>query len=290
MLIDSMLHDINAGSVTCLQSLRFIDSVRKYYQQRDNKPLWFKTIQKNDFPSVLADWNETWNHGLRPSYYLKTPLTLKYHAMDTMNELQIARSLAELDILTTHGFLAINHDITWGKVEVDSVLRNAYQLPRNRPDSETFYAILDERKPAKVWAEKHNNHKEYQALRNEIVRLTRLKLAGTSWVVPDTTGYLKIEQGDSCSILPDIATKLMQLGEIDSAVAAVLNTTTYNTNWFHVVQALQAKYGLYSDGVIGPNTFGLICGTLDDYLDEHRANLERIRWFNQPETRSDTSI
>lgn len=282
--LDSLLHSLQAGTYSCFDNLKYIDSVRKFYERTEYRLLWFEPMTQDAFDQLLSEFDLADVHGLSRNYYAPDLLSYVYHHLDTVKDEQVIHStLAELEILTTHGFLEMSNDIRAGRAEVDSVFGRAYQLPRHRPDPSEFYKILRIKKKDKWLNEFHQDNQGYVTLVNDLQPFLVQYKSGLNWIEPDTTGHSKIEKGDTADLLPDLAQRLVQMGEIDSAVASALDTNIFTTNWYWVIKNLQESYGLYADGVIGYNTYTILLTPLRDRINEYRANLERLRWFRLPE-------
>lgn len=282
--MDSLLHSISAGSYVCLDNMRFMDSVRKFYERTNYKSLWFDPLTKDGFDQLLTEFDLADVHGLKRDYYYPDLMSWVYHQLDSIKHAPtIHRHLAELEIMTTHGFLEMSNDIRAGRTEVDSVFGSSYQLPRHRPDPSEFYKVLRLHKKDQWLNNYHQDNQGYVILVNNLQPYLIQQKRGLDWIKPDTTGYSKVELGDTTELLPDLAWRLVQMGEIDSAVATALDTTVFTGNWYWVIKNLQENYGLYADGVIGRNTYTILLTPLQQHINEYRANLERLRWFRLPE-------
>lgn len=113
----------------------------------------------------------------------------------------------------------------------------------------------------------------YDALREKLIGHLELQERGEWAPIPYTR---VIKRGTEQENLPLVRERLRLLGDYKGCAE---ESTRYDGCMEAAVKAFQARHGLESDGVIGPQTMQALNMTLQERIDILRLNLDRIKWL-----------
>ena len=113
----------------------------------------------------------------------------------------------------------------------------------------------------------------YDALKEKLIAHLELQEKGEWAPIPYTR---VVKRGTEQESLPLIRERLRLLGDYTGCAE---ESTRYDGCMEAAVKAFQARHGLESDGVIGPQTMQALNMTLQERIDTLRLNLDRIKWL-----------
>ncbi|MBD3792364.1 MAG: L,D-transpeptidase family protein [Campylobacterales bacterium] len=113
----------------------------------------------------------------------------------------------------------------------------------------------------------------YDALREKLIGHLELQERGEWAPIPYTR---VIKRGTEQENVPLVRERLRLLGDYKGCAE---ESTRYDGCMEAAVKAFQARHGLESDGVIGPQTMQALNMTLQERIDILRLNLDRIKWL-----------
>lgn len=242
-------------------------AVAIFYANRQWAPAW----DEARFQALLRALDGLEGDGLRPADY----------ALPALRRLAGAREpgqLAEREVLATHNcLLALLHlyrgkadphrlDAHWNfagrRLAPAEALREvAASLAGNQVEE-----LFDQARPA--WG-------FYDRLRIALAQLRRLEVAG-GWPVLPAGPTLK--PGVSDARVPLLRQRLVLAGLLPAEPAPVA-AQVYDAALVAAVQRFQREANLEPDGGVGPATRAELNVPVPARIDQLRANLERVRWF-----------
>lgn len=212
-------------------------------------------------------------HGLRADDYRATWLG------ERMAMLRDARSpppvaVAEADVTLTLALLRYLVDVRQGRSavrQISGVWAPAAGYPDPRAlleasgDPERLQRLLDQAAPS------------YPAYRRLLkVRAAYEALVAAGRDAPRLAFTGKIEPGAVSPLLPGIAARLVELGDL---AAQAVEATRYDGDLVAAVERFQARHGLAVDGVIGRGTLAALQVSNRQRLRQIDLALERLRWL-----------
>ena len=127
---------------------------------------------------------------------------------------------------------------------------------------------------------------EYQKLSDAYLAANR----DTATQVPTIALTKSIHVGDTNPQVPEIANQLVDDGYLTKGTADA-SSGLYSQNIADAVRALQRDYGIREDGIVGPDTLGVLTLQPGDRARALAVGLERRRWLSRtpPATRIDVN-
>jgi len=284
------------------------DTLYRYYRDREFQPRW---IHENTFPAralqLTRCFMESPAHGLNPSWYHTTQLQQLIDAILTdadPSHDQSAR-FARLELLLSDAVLLYARHLRYGIFDPRELDR-AYHLPVK---AHGLRELLEPLETTDILAFLRNiqpRGARYVALQEALAEYRVLQQTWRWPHIPDP-GVDKIEAGDTSSVLPMVAHRLMLTGELFGAAhpvapgvvqmvdmaarAFALDTTRllrlgamrYDSTLVRAVMRFQERQGLLVDGVLGSRTIASLNRGPGESIEQMAVNLERFRWLRYPD-------
>ena len=272
------------NSLVCQDDLRYMDTLKTFYEKRNYKPLWWDAITGDS-----ASWSNlqlilahSESHGMDYRYY-QLPLVEYYKgALETMTVAPtIYRRIAELELIISNNILRMYEDIANGRSQPKQVYGYTYMLPLNNKKDLDFEAFLIARNKNEIIDNIHIADTTYNELQKILIYYLNKKIAAEHSKI-NFSKYHKISVGDTVSILPEIIAKLKEKKLSNNAIQNVKDTTIYTKKIANLIKGIQEQYSLTPDGIMGYKTFKIINESPKDNIDQVKTNLERQRWFTKP--------
>tara|TARA_B110000114_G_scaffold63020_1_gene66969 strand:+ start:1621 stop:3420 length:1800 start_codon:yes stop_codon:yes gene_type:complete len=272
------------NSLVCQDDLRYMDTLKTFYEKRNYKPLWWDAITGDS-----ASWSNlqlilahSESHGMDYRYY-QLPLVEYYKgALETMTVAPtIYRRIAELELIISNNILRMYEDIANGRSQPKQVYGYTYMLPLNNKKDLDFEAFLIARNKNEIIDNIHIADTTYNELQKILIYYLNKKIAAEHSKI-NFSKYHKISVGDTVSILPEIIAKLKEKKLSNNAIQNVKDTTIYTKEIANMIKGIQEQYSLTPDGIMGYKTFKIINESPKDNIDQVKTNLERQRWFTKP--------
>jgi murein L,D-transpeptidase YcbB/YkuD len=272
------------NSLVCQDDLRYMDTLKTFYEKRNYKPLWWDAITGDS-----ASWSNlqlilahSESHGMDYRYY-QLPLVEYYKgALETMTVAPtIYRRIAELELIISNNILRMYEDIANGRSQPKQVYGYTYMLPLNNKKDLDFEAFLIARNKNEIIDNIHIADTTYNELQKILIYYLNKKIAAEHSKI-NFSKYHKISVGDTVSILPEIIAKLKEKKFSNNAIQNAKDTTIYTKEIANLIKGIQEQYSLTPDGIMGYKTFKIINESPKDNIDQVKTNLERQRWFTKP--------
>ncbi|MBN1448062.1 MAG: L,D-transpeptidase family protein [Bacteroidetes bacterium] len=289
-------------------SLSHADTLLDYYRTREYRPLW---ITEHTFPSramqIIRFFLEAPAHGLNPAWYHTHELQALLDAVLTDSEASADHSerFARLELLLSDALLLYARHLRYGMFDPRR-LDGAYFLPVQRHGLRELLEPLNSMDILAYLRNIQPRERRYRTLQNA---LADYRILQQSFPWPDIPQPVddKIEAGDTSSVLPLIAYRLMLTGELHGTLQAPLRGTVqvidvaarafalapsrllhigsvvYDSALIRAVMRFQERHGLLVDGIIGSRTVASLNRGVDAYIDQMAVNLERFRWLRYPD-------
>ena len=228
---------------------------------------------------ILEKLNEMDNHGLSTYFLsLKNEWDSIQIKNDSLFNLAIKNSdyskIAATELLARKTAITINKVIEFGAVNPNAVFNaHGFYVKTYQPDESWYLHQLAEQKPGSYTNENMPLNPRYAQLMKTYASMDFKKLSEEFEKVPSFTSRV-LEEGDKYAGAQQLRKRLgMDLLADDHE-----NVNRYDEQLVEAVKKFQSKYGLATDGVIGPSTLGLINKTPEEIKHQIEATLERFRW------------
>lgn len=272
------------NSILCQDELKYMDTLRTFYQDRNFKPLHWDALTGDSasWSNLQLDFAHSASHGMDYRYY-HIPL-VEYYKKDIdslKTSLKAYRRLAELELIVSNNLLRMYEDIANGRTKPRDVYGYTYMLPANNRKDLKFDAFLDVKDKNKFIDNIHFGDTTYTKLRDVLTFYLKKKIEARSSNI-DFSDHPKIEVGDTTPLISKIIRKLKEKNLPDTSIHLIADTIVYTKELGKQIKKLQEKYSLTPDGIMGFKTYKIINATPNDNIDQVKANLERQRWFKKP--------
>lgn len=233
-----------------------------------------------------AGWRALWTGAARQA--LSDALGARAeHGLDRVTFLNAdtAGSTADRDVAQTEAALAYAAALSRGRTDPGE-FHQIYTLPR--PDIDIATGLVEALKAGNVaeWiAGLAPQDAAYRTLSKSYAALAAGKASPSSAGISEAG---PIHVGESDGRVPAIVRQLAGDGYLDGPVS---DDTRYTPQVASAVERLQRDYGIVADGIVGPDTIGVLNLGPDDHRRALAVSLERRRWLERtpPPTRIDVN-
>ncbi len=244
------------------------DALRRFYAQRNNKPLWSRPQALHPRAGVLFRAIEhAYEHGLDPREYHIEALRYLWRA-------RRPRSRARLELLLSDAFFRYATEV-----------RNGYQYPRKadpdwyiQPEPVDPVALLQQ-----AWASDKLNrflatlpppHAGYRRLQQALQGYRAMAAQG-EW--PRLPASPSLRPGMRHAAVAVLRTRLHREGLLPAA--ADNGSEELDDTVQAAVRRFQSLHGLVADGIVGPATRRALNVSLRQRIAQLQQNMERWRWL-----------
>jgi len=248
-------------------SLFYPDSVKAFYNNRDNNLAWSNPKFRN---SLIDTLKQAEAQGLFYNDYHGRELE---KMLSNLNDLD-QQELIKLDYLLTDAFFKFGDHLLNGKIDPKKIpktwdisknKRNQVILLNQAVDKTNLEIALSQLRPTHpIYQKLIVASKEYQKLKNNL------------------SGFEEIEKG-----------KLIKPGMLDQRLLKIqirlkslgflrpidTMSNSYSENVQEAIKQFQLENGLMVDGIIGNTSIGVLNQGFDKRAEQILVNLERWRWF-----------
>lgn len=240
---------------------------RRFYEARGWQAAW----DEAGAAQLLAALGEAPRHALSRSMFLRFPSESGPAAKEA------ALTAAALDYASALGRGRTN----------PKELFSIYTLPRPNPDlARGLAAAIANRNIGEWLASLPPRTEEYRALSDAYLHYARLAAQERASGI---AGGRLIKPGSRDPRVPRLAEALRGNGYLQASEQA--DPLLYTPAMAEAVARLQDDYGIKSDGIVGPDTLGVLNTSASDKARQLAVNLERRRWLTRdpPGTRIDVN-
>lgn len=244
----------------------------RIYEARAFAPTWRSAEQIDSLLDVI---DESYLEGLDPKDYHVDAVRAARAAFTNPDALAPAER-AGYDILLTDSVIRLGYHLRFGKVD-PVALDPHWNGSRDLGDQDaaaTIQAAIDSPSMRKFAEDAVPRAFLYDRFKQALADYRALAAAG-GW--PSVPAGPTLKAGMTDERLPVLMQRLAVTRDLDPArvdPAARL----YDGKLVVAVQRFQARHGLASDGAVGPATLAALNVTVDQRIEQIRANLERARW------------
>lgn len=243
------------------------DSIKAYYSQRKNAPVWNDTELRTNFIELLKKAEE---EGLYFKDYHGTLIDSLEQHLGTLTK----QEKSKYDLLLTDAFFTFGTHLLNGKTNPRKI-HEIFDLPKNEAN---LTSILNEAITNKdlvgAFKQLRPNHSIYKQLITSL-KTYKEKKESFDEFKPIEDGEM-IKPGMQDPRLPKIKFRLMALEYLENIDPFSYD---YSPPVQEAIKQLQLENGLLADGIIGNSTIKLLNIDYSDRYNQILANLERWRWY-----------
>ncbi len=244
-----------------------IDSIQKFYSERDFAPVWSDPALRKKFLEILRNAEA---EGL----YFKDYHGEELEAKESNLKVISMEDKSNLDILFTDAFFKFSMHLLNGKTDPHKI-HEIFDLPKNRAD---LISLLKESISSGELEPAFNKVRPSNPIYKQLI--TALEVYREKKDVAEE--FKSIEEGELIKPnmqdprLPKIKFRLMVLGYLKDVDPFSYD---HSQQVQDAVKQLQLENGLLADAIIGNSTIKLLNINYADRYDQILANLERWRWY-----------
>lgn len=246
--------------------------IPRIYEARKFEPTWRSVEQIDGLLEVIGD---SYLEGLEPTDYHVDVVQAARAAFANVAALAPAER-ASYDIALTDSVIRLGYHLRFGKVDpvaLDPHWNGSRDLGDEDP-AKTIQAAIDSPSLRKFAAEAIPRVFLYDRFKVALAEYRALAAAG-GW--PSVPAGATLKAGMTDERVPVLAQRLAVTRDLDPGTAAAV-TTLYDGEVVAAVQRFQQRHGLTADGAVGPATLAALNVTVEQRIEQIRANLERARW------------
>ena len=251
----------------------------RFYKSRDYSSVW---VENGDLTekaeNILRTLDNSWTHGFNPNNYDVNDLyQLKNHDNWLASPLiQVLFDLRVSSAIATYFKDFSGGRSDWKNINIDS---SHWREPADPVRVLTDLTVETDHRA--VFERLYPNNVLYQELRYALIKNVR-QLTPYDSKTRRSSNTEKNERfvippSSSHSLIPHIRKDLVSMSGYDGSVSS---STHYDSHLQHLVKDFQRRHNIIEDGIIGPQTLGLLQKDRLAKVDQIIANLERLRWIN----------
>jgi murein L,D-transpeptidase YcbB/YkuD len=245
--------------------------IPRIYEARAFEPNW-RSVEQID--GLLETIDDSYLEGLDPNDYHVDAVRAARAAFANVAALS-AKDRADYDLMLTDSVIRLGYHLRFGKVDpvmLDPNWNGSRDLG-DRDPAEAIQSAIDSPSLRKFAGEAIPRPFLYEWFKAALAEYRTIATAGGWPTVPDGA---TLKAGMTDARVPVLARRLAVTHDLDPAVAA--GTTLYEGELVAAVQRFQLRHGLTADGAVGPATLAAMNVSVEQRIDQIRANLERGRW------------
>ena len=251
-------------------------SVQAFYEDRQFSPVWVGPKgPRAAVDSLVAVLERADRDGLHPAAYHVDALRALLDESRAVSESD-ARRLADLELLSTDAFLLYGSHLLTGRVS-PTELEPSWNVEGRRAD---LLPVLQEAARTGAVAEAVQSlrppQSEYAALQTALQRYRHLAATGGWATVPEGASLRLGARGPR---VDSLRRRLARTDDLPPERSAAPDS--FGGALETAVIAFQERYGLETDGVVGPATRAALNVSADARAEQLEVNLERWRWLPQ---------
>ncbi|HZF27783.1 MAG TPA: L,D-transpeptidase family protein [Gammaproteobacteria bacterium] len=246
--------------------------IPKLYEARGFTPAW-KSPQQIEVLLEVVDGS--YLEGLDPSDYHADAVRAALAAFASVDALTPAQR-ADYDLMLTDSVIRLGYHLRFGKLD-PVALDPDWNMSRDfvgEDPVKTIQAAIDSRSMRDFAAKVIPRHAIYDGFKRALAEYRAIAANGGWTAVP---AGVTLKAGMTDARVPALVLRLAATHDLDaSAVDAA--STLYDGAVLAGVESFQERHGLTSDGVLGAATLDALNVSVEQRIDQIRANLERARW------------
>lgn len=183
---------------------------------------------------------------------------------------------AELDLLLTDAFLLLSAHLTFGKVNPETLAANWQVDPGQAPFLPLLTRAASSGDVAGVLDTLRTPRQEYRALRACLTNLKKNAKMNNGRSILKSEALLR--EGDHDEVIDVLRSRLIASGDLNVPFRGV-DPRFFDGDLAAAVRHFQRRHGLRADGIVGPETIGMINVPVGERIRQVELNLERWRWM-----------
>ncbi len=243
-------------------------TILKMLEQNDQPPLWDPiSIQSlsDALDGLAAD-------GLNPSEYRFEEI--EPYLNDPTHTTKSPEEAARIDVLLSEAYLRALYNLEYGKVDPQR-LDADHNFASSRDGADRSAQLLSWVRKGRIdeafdWARPKSD--SYKLLKVALARYQKI-MADGGWTEIPSGKVIKL--GKSDSRIPLVRSRLAITGDLASADGP----DTIDVELEQAIIKFQNRNHLKTDGVIGRSTLAVMNVTVEQRVDQIRANIDRQRWY-----------
>ena len=189
--------------------------------------------------------------------------------------------MANAELLLADAILKYSDHLRYGAVNPKEIFPDTYYLPLDDSSKGDLFEPLRQENIVQYLNDIQPKSKRYTELQSALKYFNKFReLTWHDIPLPSK----KIEPGANDPLIKLITERLIAIEYLDTSKVKISEKTVYDSVLVDIIKTFQRNNGLVDDGVIGKNTVERLNTTPEQYIDKIKANLERFRWNDYPDT------
>ncbi len=277
-----LCNQIEAGQLDGLRWPNFSDyrsELKAFYQPFANAPAWIE----GDKPTaqalaMIARFQEAEKSGLHPEDYDGPRWQERLSKLTAAQGSPSAADLACFDLAVTVSAMRYVSDLHNGRIN-PRYFQYGYDTDVKKYNLAEFLRtkVMGTQDLAPVFEQVEPTFPGYRRTKLALEQYMALAKQGDGDPLP-VPGQ-SIKPGDHYAGVPQLARRLLLLGDLPPDAVQANESTVYNGALVKAVKHFQQRHGLFPDGAIGKDTFNQIVMPLGRRISQLQLMLERWRWL-----------
>lgn len=247
--------------------------VHQFYQDDEYQLAWKKQSMIDVLINAIDD---SYRLGLSPGDYHVAEIKARIDGGVNKTDKQ----RAQLDIILTDALIRLVYHLTYGKVvpgKLDPDWNFSREFISADPVAKLHHGLSSKRDLKKLLEQNIRSGPFFQGLIKALAEYRQIQQSG-GWM-PVPSGQV-IKPGMQDPRIPLIKSRLQATGDLKSENID-RDDDSYHAELEAGIRHFQQRHQLDVDGVVGKDTLAQMNVTVEQRIDQIRANLERIRWVQR---------
>ncbi len=260
---------------------RFGDTLKKFYIERDGKPVWLSFLKDSMVRVYLKETLYcTEEHGLNSKFYNGDLIMMRLQKFDSMKLIESDKDynfLSDLDYLISMSVISIYKDLALGRIDPHKFYKPFFEMPLTRARSFNIFSVLQHPRSfqdsimfKQPWSVNyHTLQLIYKNYKTYLKNNTILDIDTSQEILSDHNNKV-IDQ----------RLEIIWLSQSDSAKSLKRQLSSDRKKFIKKTRTL---FGL-PPGDIDSVFIDAVCGPVSDIVNNALVSMERERWFSKPDT------
>ena len=273
---------IAAGTLADLRWPNFTDyrdDVKKFYNSGGNSIAWIQNGKASPQAlSMILLFQNASSKGLNPDDYDASRWDARLAKLQPSAPKASDTDLAHIDLALTVSAMRYISALHVGRVNPQHLKFGLVVGPTRYDLAELLRAqVLPASDISAVIAKVEPPYDGYRRVEEALLSYSKMASAGDAPLIP--VPQKGVHPGNSFASMPQLVTRLRQLGDLPSNADVPANSTVYDAAVVGAVKHFQRRHGLDIDGVLGKGTVTELNVPLKTRVQNLQLTLERYRWI-----------
>jgi len=258
-------------NMTSAERSRLADQVKRFYKAENYQLIWIDGDRPSKrYAQLLKVLNAADDNGLPPELY-KVPIANG----EDKNARIPAKSAPKLDVQATAAFFRYFIHLTAGRLDPHAI-EPQWTLKPEKPELvAALTEAVEHNKLEQTMERLKPGAPEYGELQKALVRYRAIAAKG-GW--PAVSNVKLLKPGASSALAPVLRRRLAIEGDLEASHEND-QTPVYDATLVDAVKRFQERHRIKPDGILKPDTIGVMNIPVQEKIRSIELNMERWRWL-----------